>query len=218
MNKLTYLLVQTAVGAAYPIAVSGASGKLYGHAELALPGTTHFSRFPHAHVFSVSKEEYEGPMARDIALVGHRSFGKWMIFAEVEADPESADALLAGEIDRLKAELAQREGALAAATAEIETLTGLLTNAPMRDAGEAAPLPPQIPATVAETPDELEEKTQTRIPEPPPVSDNPAQARLEAMSFREVRAEAQAAGVNVAKIKTKDGMIAALLALAPAEK
>ena len=79
MPKLTYLLINTEnMGHETPLAVSGYSGKLYGHAQ--------FDPAHGAHVFRVDAKDYEGDMDLDIAKGMHRRLQRWKIRAELEND------------------------------------------------------------------------------------------------------------------------------------
>lgn len=79
MPKFTYLLINTEnMGHATPMAVSGYSGKLYGHAT--------FDAKLGAHTFRVTQEEWESGMDLDIAKGMHRRLQRWRIRVEVVDD------------------------------------------------------------------------------------------------------------------------------------
>lgn len=98
MPKLTYLLIQSARGS-YPSPIAVCGSGVLGHA---LYDPAHG-----AHVFRFTQEEWEGGIDRQIAENKHRSFGKWIVRAEVEPDLESPAGKHAQEVDALKAEIAE---------------------------------------------------------------------------------------------------------------
>lgn len=133
MPKVTYLLIQSARGSyPSPIAVCGSS--VLGHA---LYDPEHG-----AHVFRFTQEEWEGGIDRQIAENKHRSFGKWIVRAEVEPDLAVPEEALKARIAELEAELEPYRKALA------EAQEDPMDQLPPAAESETPPVDPANPPTV----------------------------------------------------------------------
>lgn len=129
MPKVTYLLIQSRKGA-YGSPIGVGTLQTYGHA---------FYDAKHdAHVFRFTKEQWEGGVDKEIAENGHRSFGKWIIRAEVEPDLESPEGKRAQEVDALNARIVELE----ARDAEMEPYRKALAEADARAAGNTLTIQP----------------------------------------------------------------------------
>lgn len=164
--KITYLLINAAYGSLMhqPHAVSGASGKLYGHAL--------YSKEHGTHVFEIDQETYESKPGKpgadlDIAKNAHRPLQKWVVRAKVGVEFDEQETGMAAEIDRLNAEIANVKraaeslaGDLITAERMIEKLSNRPQAAPVKVVNEGSSNPPPVPATPAVPSEDLTRETQ----------------------------------------------------------
>lgn len=209
MHKLTYLLINTAVGKQIaPLAVVGRH-KTYGHAE--------FDPAHNAHVYRFTKEEWEGGIGHDITENKHRWYGKWVVIAEVAPDPESDIGKLELALDALRAENDALKKLLAKAGESVEALAAAGNDAARMEyeAGrelfmDGVALPEG--ATVAVRTG-YQAAQQEALKADQDDEEDPDRAEFKGKTFRAIRKELIEAGGKADDIKTSEGLIDAILAL-----